>query len=66
MLYQVIEGFVVRMEGLEPPCREALDPKSSASTNFATSASSGWRLPPIPDNYRDGTPHPHSKLERQM
>ena len=38
ILYQVIEGFVVRMEGLEPPCREALDPKSSASTNFATSA----------------------------
>ena len=37
-LYQVIEGFVVRMEGLEPPCRKALDPKSSASTNFATSA----------------------------
>ena len=30
--------FFVRMEGLEPPCREALDPKSSASTNFATSA----------------------------
>ena len=28
----------MRMEGLEPPCREALDPKSSASTNFATSA----------------------------
>ena len=28
----------VRMEGLEPPCPEALDPKSSASTNFATSA----------------------------
>ena len=32
-------GFsVVRMEGLEPPCLAALDPKSSASTNFATSA----------------------------
>jgi hypothetical protein len=30
--------FVVRMEGLEPPCLAALDPKSSASTNFATSA----------------------------
>lgn len=29
---------VVRAEGLEPPCREALDPKSSASTNFATPA----------------------------
>ena len=29
---------VVRMEGLEPPCLAALDPKSSASTNFATSA----------------------------
>jgi hypothetical protein len=29
---------MVRMEGLEPPCREALDPKSSASANFATSA----------------------------
>lgn len=26
------------MEGLEPPCLAALDPKSSASTNFATSA----------------------------
>ena len=29
---------VVRTEGLEPTCREALDPKSSASANFATSA----------------------------
>jgi hypothetical protein len=29
---------MVRMEGLEPTCREALDPKSSASANFATSA----------------------------
>ena len=38
MIDKVIEGFMVRMEGLEPPCREALDPKSSASTNFATSA----------------------------
>ena len=32
---------VVRMEGLEPPCLAALDPKSSASTNFATSANGG-------------------------
>ncbi len=31
--------FIVRMEGLEPPSLAALDPKSSASTNFATSAS---------------------------
>lgn len=30
--------FLVRMEGLEPPCLAALDPKSSASTNSATSA----------------------------
>ena len=29
---------VVRVKGLEPPCRKALDPKSSASTNFATPA----------------------------
>ena len=28
----------VRMEGLEPTHLSALDPKSSASTNFATSA----------------------------
>ena len=28
----------VRMEGLEPTHLTALDPKSSASTNFATSA----------------------------
>ena len=34
---------VVRMEGLEPPCLAALDPKSSASTNFATSAKIGVR-----------------------
>jgi len=30
--------FFVRVEGLEPPCLAALDPKSSASTNFATPA----------------------------
>jgi hypothetical protein len=30
--------FIVRAEGLEPPCLAALDPKSSASTNFATPA----------------------------
>ena len=28
----------VRAEGLEPPCLAALDPKSSASANFATPA----------------------------
>ncbi len=28
----------VRVEGLEPPSREALDPKSSVSTNFTTPA----------------------------
>ncbi len=31
--------FFVRVKGLEPPCREALDPKSSVSTNFTTPAS---------------------------
>ena len=37
--YNALEGSeFVRMEGLEPPCLAALDPKSSASTNFATSA----------------------------
>ncbi len=29
---------MVRVEGLEPPCLAALDPKSSASANFATPA----------------------------
>ena len=33
--------FFVRVEGLEPPRREALDPKSSMSTNFITPA---WNL----------------------
>jgi hypothetical protein len=28
----------VRAEGLEPPCREAPDPKSGMSTNFTTPA----------------------------
>ena len=31
-------SFLVRVEGLEPPRREALDPKSSMSTNFITPA----------------------------
>gem|GEM_PF-1411907 len=30
--------YFVRVEGLEPPRREALDPKSSMSTNFITPA----------------------------
>lgn len=29
---------VVRMKGLEPPRLSSLDPKSSAATNYATSA----------------------------
>jgi hypothetical protein len=29
---------LVRVKGLEPPRREALDPKSSVSTNFTTPA----------------------------
>ena len=41
--------FSVRMEGLEPPCLAALDPKSSASTNFATSANK--ELYPIAKNW---------------
>ena len=28
----------MRVKGLEPPSREALDPKSSVSTNFTTPA----------------------------
>mgnify|MGYP001053210348 CR=1 FL=1 len=31
-------GALVRMKGLEPPRLTALDPKSSAATNYATSA----------------------------
>lgn len=34
---------MVRSTGLEPAHREILDPKSSASTNFATSAFSAGR-----------------------
>ena len=30
--------MLVRMKGLEPPRREAPDPKSGAATNYATSA----------------------------
>ena len=30
--------ILVRAEGLEPPYREVLDPKSSVSTNFTTPA----------------------------
>ena len=34
----MLEVFKVRVKGLEPPRREALDPKSSVSTNFTTPA----------------------------
>jgi hypothetical protein len=33
-----VNGFFVRKKGLEPPRREAPDPKSGAATNYATSA----------------------------
>ena len=41
-----LKGFV-RVEGLEPPCLAASDPKSDTSTNFATPAS----LFPFPENF---------------
>ena len=34
----ILEESMVRIEGLEPTCLAALDPKSSASANFAISA----------------------------
>ena len=34
----MVRVFEVRVKGLEPPRREALDPKSSVSTNFTTPA----------------------------
>ena len=34
----MLKAFEVRMKGLEPPRRKALDPKSSVSTNSTTSA----------------------------
>ena len=40
-----INQLVVRQEGLEPTPRKGLEPKSSASTNFATGASAAT----IPD-----------------
>ena len=33
---------LVRLEGLEPPRRKALEPKSSVSTNFTTGALSSY------------------------
>ncbi len=33
-----MKSFFVRAKGLEPSHREALDPKSSVSTNFTTPA----------------------------
>ena len=33
-----VAALQVRMKGLEPPRPKALDPKSSAATNYATSA----------------------------
>lgn len=36
--HSTYQPFKVRMIGVEPTCLTALDPKSSASANFATSA----------------------------
>ena len=35
--------FVVRAEGLEPPCLAASDPKSDMSTNFTTPGKLGGK-----------------------
>ena len=40
----ILLEFVVRLIGLEPTRRKALDPKSSVSTNFTTSARVVWCL----------------------
>ena len=34
----ISSDFFVRLKGLEPPRLSALDPKSSAATNYATDA----------------------------
>ncbi len=44
VLFQNIAEHLVRVEGVEPTCLSASDPKSDTSANFATPA---W-----PRNYR--------------
>ena len=39
-----LKSKLVRMKGLEPPRLSTLDPKSSAATNYATSAISSLKL----------------------
>ena len=39
---------MVRLAGLEPVRLSALDPKSGASTNFATGATNAWAHSAIP------------------
>ena len=53
----------MRMEGLEPPRREALDPKSSASANSATSACSIYKSVLIYEPYRIRTCDPLIKSQ---
>ena len=38
LIYRCLCSHDVRAEGLEPPCREAPDPKSGMSTNSTTPA----------------------------
>ncbi len=38
LYHWVTSAYLVQMKGVEPPRRKALDPKSSASANSATSA----------------------------
>ncbi len=48
-------GFMVRVEGLEPPRLAAPEPKSGASTNFATPAGSSPAVPTVPRSLAKGT-----------
>ena len=45
---------MVRMKGLEPPHISTLEPKSSASTNFATSAYRSTLFSPLGPSTWDG------------
>ena len=49
IILQMISGSIpVRSGGLEPPRRKTLDPKSSAATNYATSAFAVAKLTKVP------------------
>ena len=52
-VFFITDSPLVRTTGLEPTRRKTLDPKSSAATNYATSANDGTNIQEVYKSYNE-------------